>query len=84
MLLVASLLPAPAAAQEATEAGAWAMMDFSRVRLVTAFEAVGADNTLRAGFEVELNEGWHFYWRSAGEMDFRRCSVGAPRRTSAP
>ena len=49
VLLVVALLAAPAAAQEATEAGAWAMTDFSRVRLVTAVEAVGADDTLRAG-----------------------------------
>jgi suppressor for copper-sensitivity B len=70
VLLVASLLAAPAAAQEATEPSAWAIMHFSRVRLVGAVEAVGADDTLRAGFMVELNEGWRFYWCSAGENGF--------------
>jgi len=49
VLLVASLLAAPAAAQEATEASAWTITHFSRVCLVVAVEAVGADDTLRAG-----------------------------------
>ncbi len=70
VLLLASVLAAPLAAQEMREAGGWAATDFSRVRLIAAVEAVGTGETVRAGFHVQLSDGWHFYWRSPGETGF--------------
>ena len=69
-VFLALALAAPAAAQEARETGGWASTEFSRVRLVAAVEAVGPGEAIRAGFHVRLSEGWHFYWRSAGETGF--------------
>ena len=70
VVMSVTLLGAPSVAQETREAGAWATTEFSKVRLIAAVEAVGVGEIIRAGFHVELREGWHFYWRSAGETGF--------------
>lgn len=48
--------------------GEWAEGDKARVRLVAA--GVDADGKLSAGIEIELNPGWHTYWRNPGDAGF--------------
>jgi suppressor for copper-sensitivity B len=45
--------------------GEWVDGDHSRIRLVAA--GVSGDGNLSAGIEVELDPGWHTYWRSPGD-----------------
>lgn len=59
-----------AAAQGARIESSWVETDFSRVRLVSASDAVGIDGTVRLGFHAVFDEGWHFYWRSAADIGF--------------
>ena len=59
-----------AAAQEARIDSGWITTDFSRVRLISATDAIGADGKARLGFHARFDEGWHFYWRSAADTGF--------------
>lgn len=59
-----------AAAQDARIESSWVETDFSRVRLISASDAVGGDGTVRLGFHAVFDEGWHFYWRSAADTGF--------------
>ncbi len=51
----------PAAAQESE----WAKADYVQARLVSGSTAFEDD--FRAGLEIKLGEGWHAFWRTAGE-----------------
>ena len=62
---LAVLLVTPAGAQEATAPGAWAEMLGARVRLVPGDPA--SASVWRAGFDVELQDGWKTYWRVPGD-----------------
>lgn len=59
-----------AAAQDARIESSWVETEFSRVRLISASDAVGIDGTVRLGFQAVFDEGWHFYWRSAADTGF--------------
>lgn len=59
-----------AAAQDARIESSWVETDYSRVRLISASDAVGADGIVRLGFHAVFDEGWHFYWRSAADTGF--------------
>ncbi len=61
VLLALLLGAAPAAAVM----GDWVAGQHARVRLVAA--GVDASGNLSAGVEVELDPGWHTYWRSPGD-----------------
>src|SRR5262245_28532851 len=61
---VAAALAALAAPSEAA-VGEWVGGDHARVRLVAA--GVDAAGNLSAGIEIELDSGWHTYWRSPGD-----------------
>jgi DsbC/DsbD-like thiol-disulfide interchange protein len=45
--------------------GEWAEGDKARVRLIAA--GVDANGKVAAGIEIELNPGWHTYWRNPGD-----------------
>ncbi|MCH8182660.1 MAG: hypothetical protein IID55_05700 [Proteobacteria bacterium] len=62
--------PGAAAAQDVRIESSWVETDFSRVRLISASDAVGADGIVRLGFHAVFDEGWHFYWRSAADTGF--------------
>jgi DsbC/DsbD-like thiol-disulfide interchange protein len=62
---LAALLVSPLAAQDATAPGAWAETLGARVRLVAGDPA--STSVWRAGFEVELQDGWKTYWRVPGD-----------------
>ena len=59
-----------AAAQDSRIESSWVETDFSRVRLISASDAVGIDRTVRLGFHAVFDEGWHFYWRAAADIGF--------------
>ena len=48
----------------------WARNDHASVRLVTAADAVGGAETLRAGLHFRLRSGWKIYWRSPGDAGY--------------
>lgn len=68
--LTMSLLDLSAATQDAPIDSGWVQTDFSRVRIVSASDAVGIDGVARLGFHAVFDEGWHFYWRSAADTGF--------------
>lgn len=45
----------------------WMAGEFAKVRLLSAYSGVADLPLLPAGLEVELAEGWHTYWRMAGD-----------------
>jgi suppressor for copper-sensitivity B len=57
--LVAAAIPARAAI------GEWVAGEKASVRLLAA--GVDADGNLSGGIEIELEPGWHTYWRSPGD-----------------
>lgn len=68
--------------------GDWVAGDHARVRLVAA--GVDANGTLSSGIEIELESGWHTYWRSPGDagmapsIDFDGSLNIAPPSVSYP
>lgn len=54
---------APVCARE----GAWAESDYLRARIITAQETAGHARTIDAGLEIEMQPGWHIYWRMPGD-----------------
>ena len=78
-LIMFMLIAASGQAQAA--AGPWQGSDVFSARLITATDAVGTADTLTAGLEVKLKEGWKIYWRSPGdaglppELDFSQSSA---------
>ncbi|MGM0562009.1 MAG: protein-disulfide reductase DsbD family protein [Pseudomonadota bacterium] len=66
-LLLALLLPLSNAL---AEAGDWAENEHSRVRLISAQDAVGESEALSLGVQVELDPGWKTYWRSPGDAGY--------------
>jgi len=68
--LTISVADFSAAAQDARIDSGWVETDFSRVRLMSASDAVGIDGVMRLGFHAVFDEGWHFYWRSAADTGF--------------
>ncbi|HEB79654.1 MAG TPA: disulfide bond formation protein DsbD [Rhodospirillales bacterium] len=74
-LLAAFLLafaPGRALAEAAVSptASLWADSGFSRVRLVSAVEAVGEGESVSLGLHFRLKKGWKIYWRSPGDAGF--------------
>ncbi|MEM8749350.1 MAG: protein-disulfide reductase DsbD domain-containing protein [Pseudomonadota bacterium] len=64
-LLFLAAAPASLHAQDAWAAeGAWFETDGVKIRLVTAVSASG--QTVDAGLQIILEEGWKTYWRSPG------------------
>ena len=45
----------------------WSDGEHSRVRLISAQNAVGQAERIEAALEIDLDEGWHTYWRNAGD-----------------
>ncbi len=67
-LVLALGLPAPAAADATADAASdWSDGESWRTRIVSAVTATGSRPTLPLGLQVELDDGWHIYWRSPGE-----------------
>ncbi len=67
-LFVVVGLAAPGVARAAPgPASEWAAGDSWRTRIVSAVTAAGTRATLPLGLQVDLDEGWHIYWRSPGE-----------------
>ena len=67
-LVLALGLPAPAAAGATADAASeWSDGESWRTRIVSAVTATGSRPTLPLGLQVELDDGWHIYWRSPGE-----------------
>ena len=67
-LFVAFALTAPGAAGAATgPASEWADGESWRTRIVSAVTATGTRAALPLGLQLDLDEGWHIYWRSPGE-----------------
>ena len=67
LLLALSLL---APGQAAAAASDWTGIDESRVRVLSAGDAVGSAESLSLGLQVGLEEGWKTYWRSPGDAGF--------------
>lgn len=47
-------------------ASEWQKDEAANVRLVSAIDGVGQEQTIPLGLDVELAPGWHTYWRSPG------------------
>jgi suppressor for copper-sensitivity B len=45
----------------------WEKDDAVSVRLISGVDAVGVEEVVPLGLEIQLAEGWHTYWRSPGE-----------------
>lgn len=67
LLLALSLLVPGQAAAAASD---WAGSDESRVRVLSAGDAVGNAESLSLGLQVALEDGWKTYWRSPGDAGF--------------
>lgn len=63
LLLLLGLFTVPA--QAATSP--WTVEDDTKMRLVSENETTGGEKTQRMALEIELDPGWHTYWRSPGE-----------------
>lgn len=61
LLLIASVTPCFAAAS------AWQSAEGVRVRLIAAVDQIGQNKDIPLALEIELESGWHTYWRSPGE-----------------
>ena len=78
LILLSFILPASHAL---SASGPWQGSDVFQARLITATDHIGAQDTLNAGLEVKLKEGWKIYWRSPGdaglppELDFSSSSA---------
>ena len=78
LILLGFILPASHAL---SASGPWQGSDVFQARLITATDHIGAQDTLNAGLEVKLKEGWKIYWRSPGdaglppELDFSSSSA---------
>lgn len=48
----------------------WNVTDHTRVRLISAQDTTGSDQTLTLGLQFELNKDWKIYWRSAGDAGY--------------
>jgi suppressor for copper-sensitivity B len=83
-VLVALALAATFAAGTAHAAfGEWAEGDKARVRLIAA--GVDANGKVAAGIEIELNPGWHTYWRNPGDAGLPpSIDFSASRNISGP
>lgn len=65
-ILVAALAPQTAKAS----ASAWDANEHVKVRIVSAIEAVGEQETILLGLQFQLKPGWKIYWRSPGDAGF--------------
>ncbi len=45
----------------------WAVSDNVRARLLSGVKSVGDETTIQAALEVDMEEGWHTYWKHAGD-----------------
>ena len=57
------ILTTPAFAQS----HGWTSVDNMRARLIAGVNAVGQQDTIDAALDIELDKGWHTYWRVAGD-----------------
>lgn len=55
---------APATAQAAS--GTWQRDEGVAARLISGVDGVGEGDTVPLGLEIQLEPGWHTYWRSPG------------------
>lgn len=46
---------------------AWVSVDNLRARLIPAVKTIGDDTMIEAALDIELGDGWHTYWRVAGD-----------------
>lgn len=44
----------------------WQKDEAAQVRLISAVDAIGQDQNILLGLDVQLAPGWHTYWRSPG------------------
>ncbi|MDQ0324823.1 DsbC/DsbD-like thiol-disulfide interchange protein [Rhodopseudomonas julia] len=63
-VLIASLTFAAFAGQSKAAQSDWSEGERSRLRLIAA----PVDGEVMAGIEIELEPGWHTYWRSPGDV----------------
>ena len=56
--------PAVAASSE------WNITDHTRVRLISATNTIGNNDTITLGLQFELKKDWKVYWRSAGDAGY--------------
>ncbi len=45
----------------------WAVSDNVRARLLSGAETIGDDTQIQAALEIDLSDGWHTYWKHAGD-----------------
>lgn len=45
----------------------WSSVDYVQARLVSAVKATGQEAQIKAGLELQLEDGWHAYWRMPGD-----------------
>lgn len=64
--LLAFLLLLVSPATQAAES-AWAEQEMARARLISATDAVGQQQALAFGLQIELGADWKTYWRSPGD-----------------
>ncbi len=50
--------------------GPWAEQGQARVRLISGWSAAAPGADPRLGLEFELAEGWHVYWKNAGDAGY--------------
>lgn len=47
--------------------GQWASSEHVRARLLSAIDTAGPQKSFEAALELEMEEGWHIYWRIPGD-----------------
>ncbi|MHA1525049.1 MAG: protein-disulfide reductase DsbD domain-containing protein [Alphaproteobacteria bacterium] len=60
-----STLAVPSAKAESGFASPWGQEQYARVRLIAG--ATSQNGTRQVGVQIELNQGWHTYWRHPGD-----------------
>ncbi len=48
----------------------WNITDYTRVRLISATNTIGNNDTITLGLQFELKKDWKVYWRSAGDAGY--------------
>jgi DsbC/DsbD-like thiol-disulfide interchange protein len=65
-LLAAAALFGPGSTSASANSSDWSPAEESRLRLLLG--GVAADGTIRGAIEIEIEPGWHTYWRYPGEV----------------
>ena len=65
--ILSILTPLLAAAPAHALDSGWKKADHVSLRIVSAVESVGEDETIDAVLQMQLDDGWHAYWRTPGD-----------------